>query len=317
MPNRSLFAFLKIVLAMARGGRTYGQLRPRRGLHPFRIMEISLASEEEPIPRHVSHPAIVQSVVRSFDLLEAVASADEIGLVELAHRTGLQPSTTHRLLATLIECGYVVQNQQTSRYRLSHKVVELAGGPEHRIERLRTSVRPHLLAIRDATDETTNLCVLDRFTVVYVDQAESSHAVRMLTEIGRRVPAHACGAGKVMLAHQAHDVLELLTTREPFEPLTPHTLTTAAELEVELRLAHERGFAIDREEFEEGVACVAAPIFGPTGETVAAISVSGPAARLMRTDLAELGELLSTHVRAISQELGHRPAGETPVPTRA
>jgi len=262
------------------------------------------------IPRPASHPALVQSVVRSFDLLEAVASADEIGLVELAHRTGLQPSTTHRLLATLIECGYVVQNPQTSRYRLSHKVVELAGGPEHRIERLRTSVRPHLLAIRDATDETTNLCVLDRHTVVYVDQAESGHAVRMLTEIGRRVPAHACGAGKVMLAHQASDVIEVLAAREPFEPLTPHTLTTAAELDAELRRARAAGFAIDREEFEDGVACVAAPIFGPTGEALAAVSVSGPAARLMRADLAELGELVLTHVRAVSHELGHRPAAD-------
>jgi IclR family transcriptional regulator, acetate operon repressor len=246
--------------------------------------------------------------VRSFDLLEAVAGSDEIGLVELAHRTGLQPSTTHRLLATLIECGYVVQNPQTSRYRLSHKVVELAGGPEHRIERLRTSVRPHLVAIRDATDETTNLCVLDRFTVVYVDQAESGHAVRMLTEIGRRVPAHACGAGKVMLAHQSPEQIALLASQEPFQSLTPHTLTTAAELEAELQRAHARGFAIDHEEFEDGVACVAAPIFGPAGEALGAVSVSGPAARLMRTDLAELGELILTHVRAISHELGHRPA---------
>lgn len=252
----------------------------------------------------------MQSVVRSFDLLEAVAAADEAGLVDLAHRTGLQPSTTHRLLATLIECGYVVQDPQTSRYRLSHKVVELAGGPEHRIERLRTAVRPHLVAIRDATEETTNLCVLDRFTVVYVDQAESWHAVRMLTEIGRRVPAHACGAGKVMLAHHPSDAIAPLLAREPFERLTPHTLRTAVELEQELERARTRGFAIDDEEFEDGVACVAAPILGPRGEVLAAVSVSGPAARLMRADLAELGKLVVSHVRDISHELGHRPAGE-------
>lgn len=262
------------------------------------------------MPSTAKHPSVVQSVVRSFELLEAVAAADEAGLVELAHRTGLQPSTTHRLLATLIECGYVVQDPQSSRYRLSLKVVELAGGPEHRTERLRTAVRPHLLAIRDATNETTNLCVLDRFTVVYVDQAESAHAVRMLTELGRRVPAHACGAGKVMLAHQPEGVIASLMARAPFEALTPHTLTTAAELEIELRRARTRGYALDHEEYEDGVACVAAPIFGPDGEVLAAVSVSGPTARLLRIDLGELGELVRSHVRDISRELGHRPADD-------
>ncbi len=266
------------------------------------------------IPRQARQPSVVQSVARSFHLLEAVATEDEIGLVELAHRTGLQPSTTHRLLATLVECGYVVQNAQTSRYRLSHKVVELAGGPEHRIERLRTAVRPHLVAIRDATDETTNLCVLDRFTIVYVDQAESGHAVRMLTELGRRVPAHACGAGKVMLAHQPPDVIASLMARAPFAALTPHTLTAAAKLDVELQRARSSGYAIDDEEYEDGVACVAAPIFGADGEVLAAISVSGPAARVMRLELTALGELLRRHVREISRELGHDAAANSGAP---
>lgn len=265
-------------------------------------------NEVEAIPRQSKSPAIVQSVARGFDLLEAVASADEIGLVELAHRTGLQPSTTHRLLATLIACGYVVQNPQTSRYRLSHKVVELAGGQEHRMQRLRTAVRPHLLMIRDATDETTNLCVLDRFTIVYVDQAESSRTVRMFTERGRRAPAHACAGGKAMLAFQSSDVLADLRERAPFASLTPHTITDADELEVELRRAHSRGYAIDREEYEDGVLCIAAPIFGSNGEVLAAASVSGPAARMLRQDLSELGELVRGRMLEVSRELGYEPA---------
>ncbi|HEY4278648.1 MAG TPA: IclR family transcriptional regulator [Conexibacter sp.] len=256
----------------------------------------------------------MQSVARGFDLLEAVASADEIGLVELAHRTGLQPSTTHRLLATLIACGYVVQNPQTSRYRLSHKVVELAGGQEHRMQRLRTAVRPHLLMIRDATDETTNLCVLDRFTIVYVDQAESSRTVRMFTELGRRVPAHACAAGKAMLAFQSPDVLADLRQRAPFSSLTPHTITAAPELEAELRQAHTDGYAVDHEEYEDGVICIAAPIFGSNGEVLAAASVSGPAARLQRRDLDELGELVRGRMLDVSRELGYEPAPGTGAP---
>jgi IclR family acetate operon transcriptional repressor len=140
----------------------------------------------------------------------------------------------------------------------------------------------------------------------------------MFREIGRRVPAHACGAGKVMLAHEPASVIASLVAREPFEALTPHTLTTAAELEVELERARSSGYAIDREEYEDGVACVAAPIFGPSGEVLAAVSVSGPSARLLRRDLSELGELVRTHVREISRELGHRPEGAEgePPPTR-
>jgi IclR family acetate operon transcriptional repressor len=113
-----------------------------------------------------------------------------------------------------------------------------------------------------------------------------------------------------MLAHQPPSVIAGLTTRAPFEALTPHTLTTAAELEVELRRARTRGFAIDREEYEDGVACVAAPIFGVGGEVVAAVSVSGPTARLLRNDLGALGELVRSHVQEISHELGHRPADD-------
>lgn len=269
-----------------------------------------MAESTSTIPKHSKNPAIVQSVARGLDLLEAVASAEEIGLVELGHRTGLQPSTTHRLLATLIACGYVVQNPQTSRYRLSHKVVELAGVLETRIERLRATVRPHLVMLRDATNETTNLCLLDRFTLVYVDQAESSRTVRMFTELGRRAPAHACGAGKAMLAYQSPEVLADLRRREPFEALTPHTITSAAALEGELRRARARGYAIDREEYEEGVACVAAPIFGSNGEVLAAASVSGPAARLLRQDVGELGELVRVRMLEVSRELGYAPGAE-------
>jgi len=251
----------------------------------------------------------VQSVGRALDLLELVASAEsEIALVELARRTGLQPPTAHRLLHTLVDREWIVQNPRTSRYRLSHKLVALVGTIEARTARLRVVARPHLEAVRDSTDESTNLVVLDGLAAVYVDQVPSSRPVRMFTEIGGRVPAYASGAGKAMLAFQAPGVASALLAGASLTPLTQHTVTSQTGLERELARAREDGYAFDNEEYESGVVCVAAPILAQDGTALAAISISGPAARLHTVDLDEIGRELAGHAREISREFGHAPA---------
>jgi DNA-binding IclR family transcriptional regulator len=197
--------------------------------------------------------------------MEAMAAENEVGLMELADRTGLQPSTAHRLLSTLIECGYVVQSSRSARYRLSYKLIELSGGAEQRIERLRSVVRPQLRALSELSDETANLVVLDRFTTVYVDQVQGSRPVRISTEIGRTVPAHANAAGKAMLAFLPEPAIDELCAHGPLVELTSHTITSCDELREELERVRDRGYAVDSEEHEEGVVCVAAPVFGHAG----------------------------------------------------
>ena len=149
----------------------------------------------------------VQSLERAFDLFEALAAGGELGVTELAERTGLVPSTAHRLLATLTKRDYVTQNAISGRYLLGYKVVEVASGLEHRLSRLRAVARPHLERIQQATGETSNLVILDGEHVVYVDQVEGSRRVRMFTVVGTAALAHTTGAGKAIMAYSPPEVV--------------------------------------------------------------------------------------------------------------
>jgi DNA-binding IclR family transcriptional regulator len=244
----------------------------------------------------------VQSVERAFDLVEALAGGEELGVTELAERTGLVPSTAHRLLATLAKRGYATRSPSSGGYLLGYKVVELANGLENSLARLRDATRPHLESIQQATGESANLTVLDGDRVVYVDQVEGTRSVRMFTTVGAAVLAHTTASGKAMLAHGRHEALTNLYSDGELERLTPRTLTTVGALRKDLDEIARRGYAIDNEEHEEGVSCVAAPILDPTGRPYAALSISGPTARIV-DDTGELGDLLRDHAAEVSAEL--------------
>ena len=132
----------------------------------------------------------VQSVDRALDVLEALGASDHLGVSEIAARTGLVVSTTHRLLAGLADRGYVRQAESHGHYSLGFKVLELAGSVQARTAALSALARPHLESIRQATSETTNLVILDRDRVVYVDQVPGLHNVRMFTQVGSSALAH-------------------------------------------------------------------------------------------------------------------------------
>jgi DNA-binding IclR family transcriptional regulator len=250
----------------------------------------------------------VQSLERAFDLLEALAAGGELGVTELANRTGLVPSTAHRLLHTLTKRGYVTQSPESGRYLLGYKVVEVASGLEHRRERLRAVARPHLEGIQRATGETVNLVVLEADRVVYIDQVEGSRNVRMFTTVGTSVLAHTTGSGKAIMAFGPPEAPAALYGDRELARLTNRTLTTLAALEDDFKRIRRRGYALDNEEHEEGVGCVAAPVFDHTGRPCAAISVSGPTARILHEHSSELGALLIERAGLVSEALGHRGA---------
>jgi IclR family acetate operon transcriptional repressor len=248
----------------------------------------------------------VQSVSRTLDILEALSACDGLALGDLAQRTGLQPSTAHRLLATLVRRGYVAQEPATGRYLLGFKLTEVANVIAKRTEQLRTIALPHLRAIQKITSETANLTVIERPNIVYLDQVEGSRSVRMLARTGATVPAHAAASGKAMIAFMPAKLTAEVIGREPYPRVTVRTITEAFALDEELARIRRRGYAIDNEEHEDGVGCVAAPIFDADGAALAALSVSAPSTRIHAADPAELGELLKNRADEISHALGFR-----------
>jgi len=246
----------------------------------------------------------VQSLDRALDLLEALASAGEAGVSDLAASTGLVPSTTHRLLNTLVERGYAAQSASGGRYLIGYKLLELASGLEDRVERVKLAAREHLEAIQRQTGETTNLVVLEGRDVVYVDKVDGTRSVRLLIEVGASIPAHTTGSGKTILAWRAPNDIAALLDGAPLQRSTAHTITALEALQTDLQRSRGRGFATDNEEHEDGVACVATPVFDHRGTSVAAISVSGPTTRIL-ADTAGLGALLREHAESVSKKLGY------------
>lgn len=222
-------------------------------------------------------PSPVQSVGRALDILEALADAAPLGVVELARQVGLAQGTTHRLLATLAERGYVRQDGER-RYHLGLAGARLADGAQRDLAAL---ARPALAGVVEQVGETANLAVLDGAGMTYVAQAPSPHTLRIFAEVGRRVPIHSTAVGKAVLAALEDGVRDALLTGLTLEGRTPYTLTSVESLRAALQNVRAQGFAVDEQEQELGVRCVAVALPGGLGGpgVSAAISVSGPAER--------------------------------------
>jgi IclR family acetate operon transcriptional repressor len=240
----------------------------------------------------------VQSVERAFDLLEAMADAGGVaGLSELAASSGLPLPTIHRLLRTLVDRGYVRQ-QPSRRYALGPRLVRL-GDSSGRL--VGASAGPHLAHLVNVLGETANLAMFDGGQIVYVVQAPGRHAMRMFTEVGRRVSPHCTAVGKAILAQlppaTVHDVLR----RTEFVAHTDNTITDAAAYLRELEQVRGRGYALDEGEQEVGVRCVAVAVAVAVegGLAPAGISISGPTTRM--TD--ELVRRAVPHLRATTETL--------------
>lgn len=245
------------------------------------MVEVMTASESSPVSG-------VQSVSRAFALLEGLAAAGgEDSLAALAARAGLAVPTAHRLLKTLYGLGYVRQLEDR-RYALGAGLIALG---QQAVPPLADAALPLLRRLEDAFHETANLAVLDGDLVLYAGQVASRQRMRMFTEVGRRVLPHSTGVGKAMLSTMPEPHVRSLIARTGLPRFTPQTLTDADAFIADLRRSRSRGFAADDSEQEVGVRCIAVAV--PGLGRPAAISVSGPAARITDALVPEVVQALT------------------------
>ena len=246
----------------------------------------------------------VQSVDRTLDVLESLASRNgATGISELSGLVGLHVSTVHRLLATLVDRGYVRQDPESSRYHLGSRIFTLASAADLHLD-LRLVARPYLERMMRVSGETANLVTASENEVVYLDQVASMHLVKMFTAPGLRAPLYCTGTGKVMLAFRPAEFAEPILAA-PMRRHTQRTIVTRAALETELATIRKRGYSIDDEEMEEGVRCLAVPVFDRRADCVGALSVSGPTTRMTPERVAKLATTACTIADELSRQLGY------------
>ncbi|MEI4472409.1 IclR family transcriptional regulator [Frigidibacter sp. MR17.24] len=247
-----------------------------------------------------------KAFIKGLRLIEALAFSDQPrGISELARELELTKSNVHRLLATLIDQGYVRQVPPMSHYELTTRIWELGNRVFRRMD-LTEIARPAMLRLAEATGETVHLSVLQGTEVLYLDKIESAHHVRAHTSVGARAPAHTVATGKAMLAQMPESYLDRFG--QTLERYTDTTRTTIAELREDIRIAREQGYALVPEgEWREGIAACACAILDGSGELAGAIGMSGPDSRIKRKQLKELAPHVVEAARMISAALGYVP----------
>lgn len=245
-----------------------------------------------------------QSLDRALQLLWDVAESPKT-IRALAERLAVHPTTALRLVQSLQE-RRMVERQANGEYRLGSGVLELGQRAAERID-IRAVAAPHMRELGRATGETVHLAVLAADNVVYVDKVDSVHPVRMYSRIGIVAPLHCTGVAKAFLAFLDDEERERLIARTPLERYNDRTLTTADALRADLTLSRERGYAIDAEEHETGIHCVAAPVLNADGTVAGSMSVSAPTSRVGRDALLAFVPPLLEAARRSSAGLGYAP----------
>ena len=257
--------------------------------------------------RNRSH---VQSLSRALKLIETLAGEDgEMSLTEIATKLEWPKSTVHGILATLRDYRFVDQSPENGRYHLGIRLFEF-GQKAARNWGIREIALPFMHKLNALCGEMVQLATEDAGEVFYLEKIDSTHIIRIVSEIGARLPIHCNGLGKVLLAYRSSSEIKSILTRNGMRRMTGRTITDISQMESELAQVRKLGYALDNQEIMEGLCCVAAPIRDRDGTVKYAISVSGLAERVLGVYFETIKDSVVRAAAEISYEMGYREHSE-------
>lgn len=249
---------------------------------------------------------IIKSIKTSLSILNSFSKDTPLlGVTEVSKKLGLSKSTASRILSTLEQGRLVAKNPGNQKYCLGSKVLELANIFLSGIE-WRTHATPYLKELRNKTDETVMVFVMDGDHRVCLEKFEGSHELRPMLNIGGRYPLHAGSAGKLLLAFLPEDETKKILSRTGLPRFTSSTITGAKTLEKELLLIRKRGYAISHQERMNFLSSVSVPIRDHSGKVIAAICIDGPTVRFNAEKVKEFKNLAISAAHQISSVIGFK-----------
>lgn len=247
----------------------------------------------------------IRSLNRALDILTSFsADHNEFSIAELAKLLDLHKSTVHRLVTTMVDRG-IMQRNQNGKYSLGLKILELGTVVLNHID-IRQQSRKFLEELSALYKETVHLVIMDKFEAIYIDKVEQPDAVVRYSHVGKRLPLYCTAVGKVLLSGLDPDELEQVVSSLDLIPRTDRTITCREKLKEAVYSVRRQGFALDDEELEYGLRCVAAPILNHQGQIVAACSISGNPGRLSDTKLNDLIADVRKTALNISTNMGYK-----------
>lgn len=249
-------------------------------------------------------PDAVSSVLKVFGILQALGEEEAIGITELSQRVLMPKSTVYRFLNTMKSLGYVSQEGDTDKYKLTLKLFELGAKALQHVDLIKFADE-QMRELSAQTHETIHLGAFEEDSIVYIHKIDSLYNLRMYSRIGRRNPLYSTAIGKVLMAwRDTQEVREILKP-VAFKAHTARTILDVDALLPALAQVRERGYAEDNEEMEAGLRCVAVPIFDRFGYVVAGLSISSPVVRFDEQRLSEFVAMLHRAARKISEQMGY------------